>query len=127
MMMTTSTNDFFNSLRRRHHEPLLHNASGTVRFDLANGKDTETWYLTLRKGDITVSHKKAEADAVVTCDKAVFESMASGELNAMAAALRGVVVARGNLGLVLNVARLFPGAPDTRAGAPAAGHAKRMS
>ena len=57
--MTTSTNDFFNGLRRRRHEPLLRNASGTLRFDLANGEDTETWYLTLRKGDITVSHKKS--------------------------------------------------------------------
>jgi putative sterol carrier protein len=124
--MTNSTNDFFKDLRRRHHEPLLRNASGTLRFDLANAEGTETWYVTLKKGDITVSHKKAEADAVVTCDKSVFESMTSGELNAMAAALRGLVVARGDLGLVLTVARLFHGAPDTRSGAPAAGYAKRM-
>jgi putative sterol carrier protein len=125
--MTDSTKDFFQALGRRGHEPVLRNASGTIRFDLADGDRLETWYLSVKKGDIGVSRKSAEADVVVSCDKALFDGMRRGEVNAMAAALRGVLVARGDLGLLLSVARLFRGAQDARPGAPAAGYARRLS
>jgi putative sterol carrier protein len=124
--MPDATAEFFSKLRRRGHQPLLRNASGAVRLDLTNGDRIETWYVTIKNGNVVVSRKKGSADAVVTCDKAVFESMTSGELNTMAAALRGLVGAEGDLGLVLSFARLFSGAPDARAGAPSAGYAKRM-
>jgi hypothetical protein len=45
----------------------------------------------------------------------------------MAAALRGVIIVDGNLGLVLSVGRLFRGARQAPAGATSAGYARRMS
>jgi putative sterol carrier protein len=122
-----ATRDFFNSLNRRGPEPLLRKASGSVRFDLADGDSVESWYLAVKDGSIAVSHRKAEADAVVSCDKALFDRMIRGEVNAMAAALRGLIVPQGDLGLVLSVARLFRGATDARPAVPAAGYAKGKS
>jgi putative sterol carrier protein len=122
-----ATKDFFNNLRRSGHQPLLRKTSGSVRFDLADGDGVESWYLTVKRGSIAVSHKKTEADAVVSCDKALFNRMIRGEANAMAAALRGLIVAQGDLGLVLSVARLFRGATDARPAVPTAGYAKRQS
>jgi putative sterol carrier protein len=121
-----TTKDFFNNLRRSGHQPLLRNTSGSVRFDLADGGRVESWYLTVRRGSIAVSHKKTDADAVVSCDKALFDRMIRGEVNAMAATLRGLIVPQGDLGLVLSLARLFRGAADARHAGPAAGYAKRM-
>jgi putative sterol carrier protein len=125
MKMGDVTTDFFNTLRRRGHEPFLRNTTGTVRFDLSGGDRVETWYLTVTSGDIAVSNSKADADAVVSCDRALMNGMLVGEINAMAAALRGVIVPQGDLGLVLSVARLFRGAHDAWPGAHAAGYAQR--
>jgi putative sterol carrier protein len=108
------TEAFFDDLARRSHEPLLQRASGTLRFDLADGKDTVHWYVTLKKGDIAVSHKRTGADAVVRADRALFEGMATGRVNAMAASLRGVVGLEGDLGLVMSFQRLFPSPPRRR-------------
>ena len=119
--------EYFKRLRRRAPEPLLRNTSGTIRFDLTDGDAAETWHVTINRGAFAVSRKKADADAVVRCERAVFERLASGELNTMAAALRGLVVPEGDLGLVLSMSRIFRGAPDARSDAPAAGYAKRAS
>jgi hypothetical protein len=36
-----ATEGFFDALAKRGHEPLLHSASGTVRFDLVGGGSIE--------------------------------------------------------------------------------------
>jgi putative sterol carrier protein len=108
------TEAFFDELARRGLEPLLQRASGTLRFDLADGKDTVHWYVTLKKGNVTVSHKRGAADAVVRVDGALFEGMATGRVNAMSATLRGVVGLEGDLGLVMSFQRLFPSPPRRR-------------
>ena len=61
---TDATATFFEQLAARGHEPLLQSASGTLRFELKNGGRTQYWFVTIDKGDITVSHANAEADAV---------------------------------------------------------------
>ena len=111
--------EFFDGLAERGHEPLLQNVSGTLRFELVDGERVERWHLTIKNGDIAVSHKDAEADAVVRTSKVLFEGMTAGRVNAMAATLRGAVVPRGNLALVVAFQRLFPGptAPGAKAGA----------
>ncbi len=124
--MPDETREFFNKIRRSGYEPLLRNASGTLRFDLADGDRLEHWYLTVRKGDIVVSHRTADADTVVRCDKALFEGMLRGEVNATAAALRGLLVPQGDMGLLLSMARLFRGTTDDRNDVPPAGYARRM-
>jgi putative sterol carrier protein len=107
--------EFFRRLAERGHEPLLQNVSGTLRFDLVDGERVEHWHLTIKNGDVAVSHNDAEADAVVRTSKVLFEGMTAGRVNAMAAALRGAVVPRGNLALVVSFQRLFPGPAASRA------------
>jgi putative sterol carrier protein len=117
------TREFFEALADRGQEPLLTRITGTIRFDLGTGKDVERWYVRVRKGRVDVSHKKAPADAVVRADKALFDDIAAGKANAMAAALRGMIVPEGDLGLVMTFQRLFPGPPKTRS--KSAGRRKR--
>ena len=112
--MPDATAEFFDAIGQRGHEPLLGSTSGTVRFDLAEGRRIEHWYVTIDKGDIAVSNKNADADAVVRLERSLFDSMATGKVNAMAAALRGVLAPEGNLGLVISFQRLFPGPPRSR-------------
>jgi len=107
--------EFFHELAERGREPLLQNVSGTLRFDLVDGERVEHWYLTIKNGNVVVSHSDAEADAVVRTAKALFEGMTAGRVNAMAAALRGALVPRGNLALVVSFQRVFPGPAASRA------------
>ena len=112
----TPTDAFFDELAARAHEPLVRSASGTVRFDLVDGDEIEHWYITMRSGDVEVSHKNARADAVVRLGRDAFDGMVSGTMNAMAATLRGELAVEGDLGLVMLFQRLFPSPPT--AGAP---------
>ena len=107
--------EFFAGLAERGREPLLQNVSGTLRFDLADGEAVEHWHLTIKNGDIAVSRTEAEADAVVRTARVLFEGMAAGRVNAMAAVLRGALVPRGNLARVVSFQRLFPGSAVPRA------------
>lgn len=109
------TRAFFDDLAARGHEALLQNASGTLRFDLVDGRRVEYWYITIDKGDVTVSHEKGAADTVLRTDGSLFDQIASGRTNAMAAMLRGELVPEGNLSLLMVFQRLLPGPPRSRA------------
>jgi putative sterol carrier protein len=106
---------FFTQLGERGHEPLLARGSGTLRFDLAEGKRVEHWFVVIEKGEVTVSHRSTAADAVVRVDRSLFEQIVTGRANAMAAILRGLLALEGDLGLVILFQRLFPGPPRSRA------------
>ena len=108
------TRAFFDDLAAREHEPLLQNDSGTIRFDLADGRRVEHWYVSIDKGDVTVSHEDATADTVLRVDRSLFDQIASGRRNAIAATLRGELVPEGNLSLLILFQRLFPGPPRPR-------------
>ena len=123
--MADPTADFFDELARRGHEPLLAKGTGTLRFDLVDGKRTERWLVTVKKGDIGVSHRNVQADCVVRADRALFEAIARGEQNAMAAILRGSVDVEGSVGLLVLFQRLFPGPPRSRR-RHTAGYARRQ-
>ena len=112
--MADATEDFFEELSHRGHEPLLEKATGTVRFDLANGKRSERWLVEIEKGDIAVSHKQAKADLVIRTEKALFDRVAKGRENAFAALLRGEVDAEGKVQLMMQFQRLFPSPPRRR-------------
>jgi putative sterol carrier protein len=111
--MTSSTEEFFDELVRRGHEPRLEKVSGTVRFDLENGNGVERWLVTVDKGDIAVSRKNGKADAVLRTDKALFDRILTGEVNAMAATLRGLLTIEGDRELLVLIQRLFVGTPTT--------------
>jgi putative sterol carrier protein len=108
------TTEFFQELEARGHEAVLENVTGTLRFDLVNGKRTARWLVAIRKGEIDVSHKNAKADCVVRADKTLFDGIASGEVNAFAAALRGLIDIEGSPELLVLFQRLFPGPPRSR-------------
>ena len=104
-----ATTKFFEELGARGHEPLLEKATGTIRFELTNGKRKARWLVAVEKGDVTVSHGNARADCVTRADRAFFEQIVTGEENAMAAMLRGEVAVEGSPQLLVYFQRLFPG------------------
>jgi putative sterol carrier protein len=108
--MVDATAEFFERLSRRGHEPLLEKARGTLRIDLDSGERTERWFVSVDKGDIRVSHRNGKADSTLRARKDVFDGLARGEANAMAAVLRGAVAIDGNFELIVLFQRLFPGA-----------------
>jgi putative sterol carrier protein len=111
------TEAFFAALAERGREPALGRVTGTVRCDLLNGGDrVEHWYVAIKKGDVAVSNKSGAADAVVRADRKLFDGFASGNVNVMAALLRGVLEVEGDLRLLALFQRIFPGPP--RAAAP---------
>ena len=116
--------EFFGELGTRGHEPLLAKGNGTLRFDLTDGKRMERWHVTVKKGDIAVSRRNAQADCVVRGDRATFEAVFSGELNALAAMLRGAVEVEGTVELLVLFQRLLPAPPRSRR-RHTAGYARR--
>jgi hypothetical protein len=117
------TSDFFGELAARGQIPMLARLSGTLRIDLTNGGRTEHWYLTIAKGAMEFSRRDAPADAILVADKALFDEMVKGRMNAMAAVLRNVVQVDGDMGLLYSVQRLFPGPEREVAVGPVAGTA----
>jgi putative sterol carrier protein len=112
--MPDATTKFFDDLQTRGHEPLLEKATGTVRFDLRNGKRTTRWLVTIDKGNVAVSHRNAKADCVVRADKQLFDGIADGTQNSFAALLRGDLRIEGDAEVLVLFQRLFPG-PSRRA------------
>ena len=99
--------EFFAELGRRGHEPLLEKARGSARFDVADGRRTERWLVTIDKGDLRVSRRNAAADCILRVDRSTFERAAAGKLNIMAAVLRGAVTVGGDPRLLVLLRRLF--------------------
>ena len=126
----TSTADavtaFFDDLGSREHEPSLKKLSGTVRIDLTNGKKTERWLITIRDGDLAVSHRNIAADTVIRLSRALFERIARGETNILPAMLREEVVLEGNQRLMIVVRRLLRARQAARRPQRAAGYARRQ-
>ncbi len=109
--MPEATAEFFERLGRTGHEPLLEKATGRIRFELVNGKQTERWLVAHDKGDVAVSHKSGQTDCNVRTSKALFEEIVTGRENAMAAVLRGAVEVDGRPELLMLFQRILPGPP----------------
>jgi putative sterol carrier protein len=109
--MVDATADFFADLGRAGTVPLLAKASGSLRFELRESKGVEHWRVDVRKGDVTVSHRAGPADCVVWGPKSLFEKLAAGRENAMAAVLRGALTVEGDMDLLLAFQRILPGPP----------------
>lgn len=109
--MSETAADLFESLRKRGHEPLLEHAQGTLRFELENGQP-QRWLVEMDKGDVVVSHANRKADATIRADAQLFDRIVRGEVNAMAAVLRGAVTVEGDPQLLMIFQRVFPGPQD---------------
>ena len=114
MAVTDSSAAFFRELEGRGQEPLLGNATGVVRFDLVNGRRTDRWLVTLDRGNVSVSRKNVTADCIVRAKKSLFDAMAVGDVNALAAYLRGDLVLEGDPELLVLIQRVLPGPATTR-------------
>ena len=99
--MATATSEFFDGLAARGLEPGFARTTGSVRFDLTRDGTTEHWRVEFRRGAVTVARAADAADCVVRADASLFDDLARGRANAMAALLRGQLQADGE-----------PGAPD---------------
>jgi hypothetical protein len=127
--MSDATTEFFERLAgRTEPEPLLRNASGTVLIELHEAGDTESWFVGLKKGKISLSRHGDHVDAKLSMSRELFDRLCSGTANAMAAVLRGSLVVQGDMKLMILLQRLFPGPPCT-CGEPhgPAGYARRQS
>jgi putative sterol carrier protein len=112
--MTDATAEFFDDLAQRGHEPMLRNASGTMRFDIANGKKTETWFVTIDKGDLAVSRSGGASDSTLVADRALFDRLARGNASAVAAVLRGTLTIDGDWRLLVLFRRILPGSSTAK-------------
>jgi putative sterol carrier protein len=117
---------FFEDLGSQGYDPLLRSVSGAVRFELVSGKTTERWLVTIRKGELTVSHRNIAADAVIRLSRALFGRVASGQTNIFPAVLRGEVVLEGDYRLMAAIRRLFRARLAARQPQKAAGYARRQ-
>lgn len=120
------TAEFFEGLRARGYDPRLRRATGTFRFELVSGKKIDRWHVAVSKGDLTAVHRGGAADCVIRMRKSVFDKLASGELNGVAAALRGEYEAEGDWQLLVLFQRLFPGKASKKGARSRAGYARRM-
>ncbi len=119
--MTTSTSGkaatdgpaatFFEELGRRGHEPLLRKVSGSVRFDVVDGAHTDSWFVAVDKGVLTVGRGAGAADCTIRGYGALFDELMGGRTNVMAAVLRGALACHGDLELLMAIQRIFPDPP----------------
>jgi putative sterol carrier protein len=112
--MVDATMRFFEDLDRRGFEPLLAKTAGSLRVDLHEGAHTTHWLIEIDRGKLQVRQEDREADTVVGASPRIFDELVTGQENAVAALLRGDVTVLGDLLMVLQVERLFPGPPDSR-------------
>jgi putative sterol carrier protein len=118
--MTSPTESFFDELSRRGRIPMLATADGSIRFELIDGRTTDRWLLDVHRGHVRVSRADAEADCVVRTDRTLFDRVVLGEVNAMAAMLRGELMVEGDPRLLVLAQRLFPDPPAARTPEPVA-------
>ena len=113
---TGATEAFFTGLAELGDSPHLRKAVGSVRFDVLDGRRTRRWLVTFDHGQVSVgpAPASAEADCVVRAERAVFEGLTAGRLNAVTAVLRGDLVADGDPRLLVSLQRLFPGPRSSR-------------
>ncbi|MGC5329812.1 SCP2 sterol-binding domain-containing protein [Micromonospora sp. DT62] len=110
--MVDATTRFLEDLDRREYEPLLAKSCGTLRLDLHEGAQTTHWLMRIDRGKVWVSRDDREADTVIGTSPALFENIAAGREDGVAALLRGDITVTGDLRLVLQLERLFPSHPD---------------
>ncbi len=123
--MADATTEFFDEMAARGEDPRLAKANGTIRIELADGGRTERWLLHIKKGVVTVSRARGDADCVVRGDRTVFNRIVTGESNVMAEFLRGRMMAEGDSSILVLFQRVFPGPPKAAAGRRAAGYSAR--
>lgn len=105
---------FFNGLAspgRRMPEKF----TGTLRFDLTrDGMVIEQWYVTINRGEISVSHDNRDADAIMTVDREDYGRIITGEIGTVSAIFSNEAKVEGDVALLVTFKRFYRSPPDTR-------------
>jgi hypothetical protein len=109
--MSDRTAEFFDGLNRRGHVPALDALTATIRFDLEHDHGTDHWFVAISGGNVQVSRKNGDADAVVRVSKELFDRTVSGEASLFAAWVRNECILTGEVRLGRLFQRLLPGRP----------------
>ena len=115
--MTDAVIEFFEGLAQSGHDALPSRANGVMRLEIVKGKRIERWLVAVQKGKVDVSRGNGPADCVLRADRELLNRMATGEVNAFAATLRGAVEVQGDAKLLVLFQRLLPG-PSSRPPGP---------
>ncbi|GII21046.1 SCP2 sterol-binding domain-containing protein [Planosporangium mesophilum] len=107
--MATPTEEFFDELGRRGHEPRLERITATVRFNITDGGHASHWRVEIDKGDLHVTRGSGKSCCGICADRALFDGIVTGEVNAIAAMLRGALSVDGDRETWVVVQRLLPG------------------
>jgi hypothetical protein len=120
------TEEFFDQLGRRRHEPALEVVNGTIRFDLRDEGGLDQWLVVIKDGDVSVSREgPPAADCVVHTTRDAFNQMASGQLHPLPAWLRNLYWMEGNAVLFRLFNRILPGPAHARHPRDLAGYGRR--
>jgi putative sterol carrier protein len=106
--MPDPTQAFFARLVERGQQPALQRTSGSIRIDIDRDGKVAHWRLDIRGGTVEVSHSGEAADCVIGTPAKLFDELATGKANAMAAALRNELTIEGDPGFLVRFQRLFP-------------------
>jgi putative sterol carrier protein len=101
---------FFEQLSTRGYEPLLHEISGTYRFDI---EGEGSWGVVVKEGVITVTKELPKADCVFACDQDLFTRIIQGKQNPTTAFMQGKLQVTGDPSLAQMFQRLFRIRPET--------------
>jgi putative sterol carrier protein len=115
--MRQETEQFFEQLAQRKHEPLLDKVKDSIRVEISVNGARNSWIVAVDEGAITVSSDviPGEVGLVFRAPDDIFAGLATGERNAIAAFLRGEVELEGDWELAVIFQRLFPAPPDNSA------------
>ena len=117
---------FFEQVGKQGHVRLLEHASGTILVEIKDGGPTEHWYVTIHRGDVSVSHEGTSADCTIRSGAATFDAIIAGKMSPMPALLRGLLEVDGRINLLVALQALFQPS-EGAAKAPAAGYARRRA
>jgi putative sterol carrier protein len=107
--VTDAASELFERLGAVGQLPVLKRAKGVIRFELVGGKRVERWRVMVNRGEVKVARGNGPADCVLRADRKLFGRIASGQVNAFAAVLRGAVTIEGDPRLLVLFQRLLPG------------------
>lgn len=106
-----ATAEFFDRFSHKENAGLLRQITGTIRFDLAHDEQVDYWFVSLDKGEARLTREQRDAECVLRTDGVIFEAMVRGEINSMAAMLRGQILVLGDFRLLILIERMMPGPP----------------
>jgi len=107
--VTDAAGKLFERLGAVGQLPVLKRAKGVLLFELVGDKRPERWRVTVDRGEVSVARGNGPADCILRADRKLFSRIASGQVNAFAAVLRGAVTIEGDPRLLVLFQRLLPG------------------